>query len=80
GVIKTLGGVVRLQKLPGQENYQASSANGIRSLSLPRWMSSFSVSKVERQVLEVSGQPKATIVPTAGAYCLAGNPSILYVT
>ncbi|XP_078089301.1 cochlin [Mustelus asterias] len=64
GVIDTLGGVVRLQKLPGQENYRASSANGIRSLPLPRWMSSFSVSKVERKALEVSGQPKATVIPT----------------
>uniref|UniRef100_UPI00398F0341 cochlin n=1 Tax=Pristiophorus japonicus TaxID=55135 RepID=UPI00398F0341 len=64
GVINTLGGMVRVQKLPGQENYQASSANGIRSLPLPRWISSFSVSKVERKALEVSGQPRSTIVPT----------------
>ncbi|XP_067847097.1 cochlin [Heptranchias perlo] len=64
GVIDTLGGVVHFQKLPGQENYQASSANGIRSLPLPRWIGSFSVSKVERKALEVSGQPRATVVPT----------------
>ncbi|XP_078419003.1 cochlin isoform X2 [Cetorhinus maximus] len=63
GVINALGGVVRLQKLPGQRNYQTSSANGIRSLLLPRWMSSFSVS-IERIALEVSGQPKATVIPT----------------
>ncbi|XP_067894261.1 cochlin [Heterodontus francisci] len=64
GVINKLGGVVHLQKLAGRENYQASSANGIRSFPLSRWMSSFSVSKVERKPLEVSGQPRATVVPT----------------
>lgn len=67
GVIDIKGGAVHLQKLPGQENYQGSTANGIRSSSLTRWMSSFSVSKMERIGLEVSGQPRATVVPTARA-------------
>ncbi|XP_048394537.2 cochlin isoform X2 [Stegostoma tigrinum] len=65
GVIKTSGGIVRLQKSTGQENYQSSTANGIRSLPLSQWMSSFSVSKIGRKALEVSGPPKATVVPTA---------------
>ncbi|XP_048455850.1 cochlin isoform X2 [Rhincodon typus] len=50
GVINTSGGVVRLQKSPGQENYQSSTANGIRSLPLSRWMTSFSVSKCKADI------------------------------
>ncbi|XP_043554409.1 cochlin [Chiloscyllium plagiosum] len=65
GVINTLGGGVRLQKLRGQKNYQSSTANGINSLPLTRWMSSFSISKIGRKALEVSGPPKATIIPMA---------------
>ncbi|XP_051873712.1 cochlin [Pristis pectinata] len=67
GVIDTMGGLVRFKILPGQVGYQDSFANGIRSLPLNRWMSSFSVSKVKRKGLEVSGLPKATVVPSVRA-------------
>ncbi|XP_069771349.1 cochlin [Narcine bancroftii] len=65
GVIDTKGGIFRLKTLPGRNNYWGSVANGIRSSSLTRWMSSFSVSRVERKAVEVSGQPRATVIPTA---------------
>lgn len=43
GVITNTGGAVRVQTLPGQENYPAVNANGIQSQVLSRWASSFSV-------------------------------------
>lgn len=43
GVITNAGGAVRVQTLPGQENYPAVNANGIQSQVLSRWASSFSV-------------------------------------
>lgn len=43
GVITNAGGIVRVQTLPGQENYSAIYANGIQSQVLTRWASSFSV-------------------------------------
>ncbi|RXM91033.1 Cochlin, partial [Acipenser ruthenus] len=44
GVISTAGGPVRIQKLSGQENYLSSYGHGIKSQTLSRWISSFSVS------------------------------------
>lgn len=43
GVITNTGGAVKVQTLPGQENYPAVNANGIQSQVLTRWASSFSV-------------------------------------
>lgn len=43
GVITNAGGAVRVQTLPGQDNYPAVNANGIQSQVLSRWASSFSV-------------------------------------
>lgn len=43
GVITNTGGAVRVQTLPGQDNYPAVNANGIQSQVLSRWASSFSV-------------------------------------
>jgi len=44
GVISNSGGKVIVMKSAGQPIYKGSFANGIRSLSLPNWRESFSVS------------------------------------
>ncbi|XP_043111088.1 vitrin isoform X2 [Puntigrus tetrazona] len=44
GVITNSGGKVIVMKMAGQATYKGSFANGVRSLSLPNWRESFSVS------------------------------------
>ncbi|XP_016106703.1 vitrin isoform X1 [Sinocyclocheilus grahami] len=44
GVITNSGGKVIVMKMAGQAFYKGSFANGVRSLSLPNWRESFSVS------------------------------------
>lgn len=44
GVITNSGGKVIVMKMAGQMIYKGSFANGVRSLSLPNWRESFSVS------------------------------------
>ncbi|XP_016369410.1 vitrin isoform X2 [Sinocyclocheilus rhinocerous] len=44
GVITNSGGKVIVMKMAGQAIYKGSFANGVRSLSLPNWRESFSVS------------------------------------
>ncbi|XP_053475127.1 vitrin isoform X8 [Ictalurus furcatus] len=44
GVITNAGGKVIVKKMAGQEPYKGTFANGIRSLSLPKWRESFTVS------------------------------------
>ncbi|XP_050982866.1 vitrin isoform X8 [Labeo rohita] len=44
GVITNSGGKVIVMKMTGQAVYKGSFANGVRSLSLPNWRESFSVS------------------------------------
>uniref|UniRef100_A0A4W4ERX0 Vitrin n=1 Tax=Electrophorus electricus TaxID=8005 RepID=A0A4W4ERX0_ELEEL len=44
GVITNEGGKVIVKKMAGQAEYKGSLANGIRSLSLPNWRESFTVS------------------------------------
>ncbi|XP_047672548.1 vitrin isoform X8 [Tachysurus fulvidraco] len=44
GVITNSGGKVIVKKMAGQAQYKGSFANGIRSLSLPTWRESFTVS------------------------------------
>ncbi|XP_077093703.1 vitrin isoform X2 [Siphateles boraxobius] len=44
GVISNSGGKVIVMKMAGQAIYKGSFANGVRSLSLPNWRESFSVS------------------------------------
>ncbi|XP_042624318.1 vitrin-like isoform X4 [Cyprinus carpio] len=44
GVITNSGGKVIVMKMGGQATYKGSFANGVRSLSLPNWRDSFSVS------------------------------------
>ncbi|KAK4821722.1 hypothetical protein QYF61_000265 [Mycteria americana] len=50
GVITNAGGAVRVQTLPGQENYPAVKANGIQSQVLTRWASSFSVTHCKADI------------------------------
>ncbi|XP_061482392.1 vitrin [Rhineura floridana] len=45
GTIDKSGGKILVQKVAGQSGYKGSFANGIRSLSLPRWRESFIVSE-----------------------------------
>ncbi|ROL44326.1 Vitrin, partial [Anabarilius grahami] len=52
GVISNSGGKVIVMKMTGQAIYKGSFANGIRSLSLPNWRESFSV----------SGKPKKGVI------------------
>ncbi|KFM02410.1 Cochlin, partial [Aptenodytes forsteri] len=66
GVISNAGGAVRVQTLPGQENYPAVNANGIQSQVLTRWASSFSVTRTKNTVLEVVGQSVSTARPSTG--------------
>ncbi|XP_043929743.1 cochlin [Protopterus annectens] len=66
GVISNAGGLVRVYRLPGQENYQASESNGVRSQTLTRWGTSFSVARPKTRPLAVASQPKETAVLPKG--------------
>ncbi|XP_062320351.1 vitrin isoform X3 [Osmerus eperlanus] len=44
GVITNSGGKVIVRKMAGQNIYKGSLSNGVRSLSLPKWRESFTVS------------------------------------
>ncbi|XP_074853009.1 cochlin [Carettochelys insculpta] len=66
GVISNAGGTVRVQILPGQENYSAVYANGIQSQVLTRWASSFSVAGTKSGPLEPVGRPTPTSRPSTG--------------
>uniref|UniRef100_A0A672TT68 Cochlin n=1 Tax=Strigops habroptila TaxID=2489341 RepID=A0A672TT68_STRHB len=64
GVITSAGGAVRVQALPGQENYPAVNANGIQSQVLTRWASSFSVTG--RWITLFCKRPKKPLDKKAG--------------
>uniref|UniRef100_A0A8B9N6N5 Cochlin n=1 Tax=Accipiter nisus TaxID=211598 RepID=A0A8B9N6N5_9AVES len=66
GVITNAGGAVRVQTLPGQENYPAVNANGIQSQVLARWASSFSVTRTKNIALEAVGRSVSTARPSTG--------------
>ncbi|XP_048163756.1 cochlin isoform X2 [Corvus hawaiiensis] len=66
GVITNAGGAVRVQTLPGQENYPAVNANGIQSQVLSRWASSFSVTGTKNTALESVGRSVSTARPSTG--------------
>ncbi|KAG8449607.1 hypothetical protein GDO86_016304 [Hymenochirus boettgeri] len=62
GVISRNGGVVAVRRLPGQQNYISTFANGVQSQSLSRWTSSFSLSNSRSRGMEVSAKPVSTQV------------------
>nr|XP_020644068.1 cochlin [Pogona vitticeps]XP_020644069.1 cochlin [Pogona vitticeps] len=66
GLIASSGGPVRVQMLPGRENYPAIYANGVQSQVLSRWSSSFSVSSIQSGALEAAGRPVSTARPSTG--------------
>uniref|UniRef100_A0A8C3ULS3 Cochlin n=1 Tax=Catharus ustulatus TaxID=91951 RepID=A0A8C3ULS3_CATUS len=67
GVITNTGGAVRVQTLPGQDNYPAVNANGIQSQVLSRWASSFSVTAgAKNTALEAVGRSVSTARPSTG--------------
>ncbi|XP_035407959.1 cochlin [Cygnus atratus] len=66
GVITNAGGPVKVQTLPGQENYPAVNANGIQSQVLTRWASSFSVTPTKNVALEAVGRSVSTARPSTG--------------
>ncbi|KAK2865699.1 hypothetical protein Q7C36_001755 [Tachysurus vachellii] len=69
GVITNSGGKVIVKKMAGQAQYKGSFANGIRSLSLPTWRESFTVSVGKPQkgviypsTLEYSSSKSSTLI------------------
>lgn len=58
-----------VRKMAGQNVYKGSNANGVRSLSLPKWRESFVVSGMNDQVNYVkhSSLGCAPPPPTAGS-------------
>uniref|UniRef100_UPI00398F5E3D vitrin isoform X2 n=1 Tax=Pristiophorus japonicus TaxID=55135 RepID=UPI00398F5E3D len=49
GVIDNGGGKIHVQKVPSSSSYTGTFSNGVRSLSLPRWRESFTVSGPKQQ-------------------------------
>ncbi|XP_032409955.1 vitrin isoform X6 [Xiphophorus hellerii] len=66
GVITNAGGKVIVRKMAGQNVYKGSNANGVRSLSLPKWRESFvvSVGKPKKGVIYPSTLDYAPSRPT----------------
>ncbi|XP_027863644.1 vitrin isoform X6 [Xiphophorus couchianus] len=66
GVITNSGGKVIVRKMAGQNVYKGSNANGVRSLSLPKWRESFvvSVGKPKKGVIYPSTLDYAPSRPT----------------
>ncbi|XP_048340415.1 vitrin isoform X1 [Sphaerodactylus townsendi] len=68
GIIDKSGGKILVQKVAGQSGYKGSYANGIQSLSLPRWRESFIVSE---------GKPKKDVqYPSTLEYLSVRSPSV----
>ncbi|KAI1894696.1 hypothetical protein AGOR_G00118410 [Albula goreensis] len=68
GIITNSGGKVIVRKMAGQSVYQGSFANGVRSLSLPKWRESFIVS--------VGKPKKGVIYPSTLDYAPARSTSV----
>ncbi|XP_073690443.1 vitrin isoform X17 [Garra rufa] len=66
GVITNSGGKVIVMKMAGQAVYKGSFANGVRSLSLPNWRESFSVSE---------GKPKKGVIYPSTLAFVSSRPS-----
>uniref|UniRef100_A0A8C1SMZ7 Cochlin n=1 Tax=Cyprinus carpio TaxID=7962 RepID=A0A8C1SMZ7_CYPCA len=90
GVITNSGGKVIVMKMGGQATYKGSFANGVRSLSLPNWRDSFSVSvgKPKKGVIYpstlifVPSRPTAenTVSPATEPSSTAAPPTTTHVT
>uniref|UniRef100_A0A8C2EMK7 Cochlin n=1 Tax=Cyprinus carpio TaxID=7962 RepID=A0A8C2EMK7_CYPCA len=90
GVITNSGGKVIVMKMGGQATYKGSFANGVRSLSLPNWRDSFSVSvgKPKKGVIYpstlifVPSRPTAenTVSPVTEPSSTAAPPTTTHVT
>uniref|UniRef100_A0A9J7X7C8 Cochlin n=1 Tax=Cyprinus carpio carpio TaxID=630221 RepID=A0A9J7X7C8_CYPCA len=90
GVITNSGGKVIVMKMGGQVTYKGSFANGVRSLSLPNWRDSFSVSvgKPKKGVIYpstlifVPSRPTAenTVSPATEPSSTAAPPTTTHVT
>ncbi|KAL1263575.1 hypothetical protein QQF64_006314, partial [Cirrhinus molitorella] len=68
GVITNSGGKVIVMKVAGQAVYKGSFANGVRSLSLPNWRESFSVSV---------GKPKKGVTYPSTLVFASSRPTIV---
>ncbi|XP_076991176.1 vitrin isoform X2 [Tamandua tetradactyla] len=66
GVLGTSGGTILVRKVAGKSRYKGSYANGVQSLSLPRWRESFIVSEGKPQ--------KDVIYPSALTYSSSKSP------
>ncbi|XP_058240833.1 vitrin isoform X3 [Hemibagrus wyckioides] len=69
GVITNSGGKVIVKKMAGQEQYKGSFAYGIRSLSLPTWRESFTVS--------VGKPKKGVIYPSTLEYTATKSSTVI---
>ncbi|XP_053523143.1 vitrin isoform X2 [Artibeus jamaicensis] len=67
GVLGNSGGKILVRKVAGQSGYKGSLANGVQSLSLPRWRESFVVSEGK--------PPKGITYPLALTYSSAKSPA-----
>uniref|UniRef100_A0A8C5JXI1 Vitrin n=1 Tax=Jaculus jaculus TaxID=51337 RepID=A0A8C5JXI1_JACJA len=67
GVLDNSGGKVLVRKVAGQSGYKGSYANGVQSLSLPRWRESFVVSESKPQ--------KGVTYPSALTYSSSKSPA-----
>ncbi|XP_046699165.1 vitrin isoform X1 [Silurus meridionalis] len=67
GVITNSGGKVIVKKMAGQAQYKGSFANGIRSLSLPNWRESFTVSV---------GKPKKGVIYPATLELISSKSTV----
>ncbi|XP_016331602.1 vitrin-like isoform X1 [Sinocyclocheilus anshuiensis] len=76
GVITNSGGKVIVMKMAGQAIYKGSFANGVRSLSLPNWRESFSVS-VGKPKKGVTYPSTLVFVPSRPTTVKTGNPKDL---
>lgn len=57
-----------VRKMAGQNEYKGSNANGVRSLSLPKWRESFVVSGIHDQANYVKHSSSGSALPpTAGS-------------
>uniref|UniRef100_G1MGG8 Vitrin n=1 Tax=Ailuropoda melanoleuca TaxID=9646 RepID=G1MGG8_AILME len=67
GVLDNSGGKILVRKVAGQSGYKGSYANGVQSLSLPRWRESFVVSEGK--------PPKGVTYPSALTYSSPKSPA-----